>query len=194
MFIIGDVHGRVEDYKTLLRDTKAEYSVQLGDMGFTYELLHTVDAKHHKFIPGNHDNYDHLPPHALRGYGQCFLGGSLFFFIRGGYSIDYKTRLPGVSWWATEELDYHMLSNCIKMYTKLKPSLVLSHECPSQVFPFLHSHHSLDKPSRTAHAMSEMFQAHRPRLWVFGHHHVSRTVVVQGTYFRCLDELEHMFL
>jgi hypothetical protein len=38
--------------------------------------------------------------------------------------------------------------------------------------------------------LEELFNIHKPELWVFGHYHVSRTVEEQGTRFVCLNELE----
>jgi Icc-related predicted phosphoesterase len=39
-----------------------------------------------------------------------------------------------------------------------------------------------------------MFQEHQPKLWVFGHHHQSKDVQINGTRFVCLNELETMTL
>ena len=35
-----------------------------------------------------------------------------------------------------------------------------------------------------------MFEKHQPKLWFFGHHHKSWTMMIDGTQFRCLNELE----
>lgn len=53
--LIGDVHGHYDDYLRLARG--AEYSIQLGDMGFNYAALNQLDPEHHQFVAGNHDNY-----------------------------------------------------------------------------------------------------------------------------------------
>jgi len=65
--IIGDVHGLMSQYLDLI--SPVEYSVQLGDMGLDYsEIAHL--GKSHVFIPGNHDNYNHLPDFSLRDFGE----------------------------------------------------------------------------------------------------------------------------
>ena len=54
--IIGDVHQYYDSYFSLAEE--CEYSLQVGDMGFNYEPLKQLDSNNHKFIGGNHDNYD----------------------------------------------------------------------------------------------------------------------------------------
>lgn len=57
--IIGDVHGKYEQYKRICAGT--DYSLQLGDMGFNYDPITSLDANKHRFFGGNHDGY-HLTP------------------------------------------------------------------------------------------------------------------------------------
>ncbi len=97
--IIGDVHGQIDPENLFTRDARpyleiisvAAYSIQVGNMGDgeTYDLLaRIVDAGRHRFFPGNHDCYDHLPLHALGDFGNVSWGGVELFFVRGAASID----------------------------------------------------------------------------------------------------------
>ena len=52
--IIGDVHGKYGEYLHLTDD--AEYSIQLGDMGFSYNHMKELNPLNHTFFGGNHDN------------------------------------------------------------------------------------------------------------------------------------------
>ena len=61
--IIGDVHGKVDEYKDII--SNLDYSVQIGDMAFDYSDIKIDD--HHKILLGNHDNYDFLCPHEVLG-------------------------------------------------------------------------------------------------------------------------------
>src|ERR1700678_4502205 len=74
--VIGDVHGQIDPDDLLAGYSQsylavtagAAHSVQIGDLGNgdAYDrLIARVDANHHRFFPGNHDNYDRLPPHNL---------------------------------------------------------------------------------------------------------------------------------
>jgi hypothetical protein len=101
--VIGDVHQKYGGY--VVKTEKAEHSLQLGDMGFDYRYLtQYIDPERHKFFGGNHENYDTLlndpPKHCIGDYGMYTHGGTPFFYIRGGYSIDLHYRILGQSWWA----------------------------------------------------------------------------------------------
>lgn len=66
LMIVGDVHGHYEDYLETIR--LANYSLQLGDLGFDYTPLIRSgewDPEKHKFLPGNHDNYTIKEVHGL---------------------------------------------------------------------------------------------------------------------------------
>ena len=52
--LIGDVHGYLADYA--MSAEVLRYSLQLGDLAFNYDGI-KLDPNHHKFLPGNHDNY-----------------------------------------------------------------------------------------------------------------------------------------
>ena len=95
--IVGDVHGRIGAYKRTI--STAAYSVQLGDMGFRnhYKILKyaNIDASRHVFIPSNHDDYRHLPAHALGLYGTYTFGPASFFWVRGAESPDASQAKTG---------------------------------------------------------------------------------------------------
>jgi hypothetical protein len=43
--------------------------------------------------------------------------------------------------------------------------------------------------SRTSLALQEMFEAHQPSAWYFGHFHLNREFLIGETKFRCLAEM-----
>jgi len=188
--LIGDVHGHYGKYHQLLR--KAQSSLQVGDFGFEYTTLAAVDARRHRIIGGNHDNYDKVGgwPHFLGDYGVHTVDGfGDIFFIRGGLSIDRHLRTEGVSWWEAEELNMAQCYEALAEYEKIKPAFVVSHSCPQSVVP--HVTQSLKiMPSRTNQLLEQMFYAHQPNQWVFGHFHKSLKKQIDGTLFTCLNELE----
>ena len=58
LMIVGDIHGHYTEYLEAIR--LANYSLQLGDLGFNYAPLvnnQKWSPAKHKFLPGNHDNY-----------------------------------------------------------------------------------------------------------------------------------------
>lgn len=188
--IIGDVHGHYEHYHRLLR--KARSTVQVGDFGFNYDTLKTVAAQRHRIIGGNHDNYDDIEnwPHFLGDYGVHNIPGfGDIFFIRGGVSIDRHIRTEGVNWWKDEELGMGKCYEALAEYKKVKPNFVVSHECPKSVVPYATISMRI-LPSRTNQLLEEMFAAHKPERWVFGHYHKSVDKVLDSTHFTCLQQLE----
>lgn len=186
MRIIGDVHGKMDRYKKVI--AKCDESVQLGDMNFTYEALNDVSLDH-RFIKGNHDGYNITDPHELGDYGvHRFMD---MFYVRGALSIDRMYRMPGVDWFEEEQITMRAMIEAIEKYTKLKPSVMLSHDCPQSVCEQLFGY--TDKPL-TRQGLQVMFENHQPDLWIFGHHHHSKNEVINGTNFICLKELEWMDL
>lgn len=197
--IIGDVHQQWELYHLLLR--KARFTLQVGDFGFDYTTLSTVDADRHKFLGGNHDNYDEVEkwPHYLGDYGLHNVPGfGDLFFVRGGHSIDQQTggrdgdgspRIMGVDWWPEEELRMADCYAALEEYSRVKPDFMVTHECPVSVVPHVTASSRI-LPSRTNQLLQRMLEVHQPRRWVFGHYHHSWQKVIGRTHFTCLRELE----
>jgi hypothetical protein len=192
MILIGDVHGHFKEYQRILNKFPEEHTVQIGDFGFAIEHdthLRTNDVSRHKILFGNHDDYKYVNhPHSLGHFGM-YKG---MFFARGAFSIDKWARMEGVSWWKEEEMSYPQLADCINEYEKQKPSIVITHDCPISLYGVMIGlNYEYIERTRTAIALEQMFNIHKPDLWVFGHHHRSKTMNILGTEFRCLAELEY---
>lgn len=194
MKVIGDVHGNHADYLDIL--DKSDFTVQVGDFGLCWDVLskNSVDPSHHKIIGGNHDNYTTASsfPHYMGDYGVAQHGGIEFFYIRGERSVDAHLRIEGKTWWREEELDIPAGYNAITAYEEARPEIVISHGCPASIVPFFMTNNMKVTPSRTSQLLDAMLQIHKPKLWIFGHHHNSQTLKEGTCTFRCLDELETM--
>lgn len=194
---IGDVHGRIPEYVRLCH--AAENTVQVGDLGFRRhydEVTATLDPVRHRFLPGNHDDYEHLPPHSLGDFGVHEAAGISMFFVRGAFSIDQKYRVPKLNWWPEEELPEERLREAIRLYAEVKPGLMVTHDCPMSICPRVGNAQILrefgfrgELCTRTQAALQEMLDLHQPRRWIFGHYHRDRTFEVNGVTFTCLAEL-----
>ncbi len=228
--IIGDVHGKLDEYAHLA--SEAEYSLQVGDMGFDYRYItRIVDSDRHKAIGGNHDNYTKYAcvcnpldtflqgpgnedctlcqgkgytykdqsKHFLGDYGIHEVPGfGKIFFVRGAWSIDWKHRTPGMSWWEDEEIPYGTMQKALAAYEKEKPDFMVTHTIPTMIIPdvpferiFGPTIHS----SRTEELLQQMYDIHQPKMWLFGHWHVNWEQTLphvktrNETTFICLDEL-----
>ena len=191
--MIGDVHGRIDEYVKLA--SEAEYSIQVGDLGFSYLGMESLDPARHRVVGGNHDNYTtdggcftKQPPHYLGDFGTLELPGvPKIFYVRGARSVDRQMRTEGLDWWPDEELKYGRLSEAISAYIDAKPDVVITHECPAFLVNEVTRWKVPLRPSTTAFALEAMWTNHQPKVWIFGHFHHDWSMSFKGTYFRCLD-------
>lgn len=216
--VIGDVHAQIEQADLFTREARpyleiiadAPYSIQLGDMGDreTYEqLVALVDAGRHRFFPGNHEYYDGLPPHSLGDFGPVHWGGVDFFFVRGAWSNDRELlvqlgREEGKTlWFEQEELTDEQMHAALVEYLRARPRIVLSHDAPTHVARLAWQHSRRFSPpnpkaafcaSRTTDLLERFLENHRPRLWLFGHHHRDWRYMEGGTVFVCVGELSYV--
>ena len=204
--IIGDVHGKFTEYSQLLRKLHAKdhalTTIQLGDLGIgfpkqTPKIL--VFPEKSKFFRGNHDApiaaRNH--PNYLGDYGSLNIDGHNIFYVGRAWSIDQAFRKAGVSWWPEEELTAEELTDAFNAYVEAKPDIMITHDGPSQATAYILNQYSVFDgeqgviSTRTGRALSDMFSAHQPKLWVFGHWHRDWIKNIRGTKFVCLNELSH---
>lgn len=204
LFAIGDVHGKFtsvgneESYRTLIARLPGN-TIQVGDFGIfngsdIQKLNRKVkprDGYSDLFFRGNHDNPQLCSKQKnwagdfgfLRGYPEVF-------FIAGAESCDKDLRKPGKEWWPDEELTTHQMSVCESIYRESKPDIVISHECPSMGYFYIHTNSAKHQDNRTASFLQKLWNIHQPKLWVHGHHHWAKTYFEGRTKFRSLAELE----
>ena len=196
MIVIGDVHGKTDQYLKLLIRRHGEPSVQLGDFGIGFpgdEPLPPLPANAW-FFRGNHDNPEEARSHKnyLGEYGCRTIDGIEFFFLSGAWSSDQWLRTEGLNWWRDEELSYTDLQAAVELFAKMKPDIVLTHDGPEEAIRALLADQFAHKEfarTATGGALNAMLDAHRPRTWIFGHWHTRFRQRIGGTEFRCLPEL-----
>ena len=190
ILVIGDVHGKYLDYKEIIDKHNGE-SIQLGDFGFNF--VHDMhlsfnDVSKHKVLFGNHDDYTYLNrEHSL---GNFFIKDDLMC-IRGADSIDKRFRTINVDWWENEELSYKEMEEVINVYELNKPKIVISHDGPQSIIEELFG---IRDKSLTRQGLEQMLGIHTPNIWIFGHHHKSIDITINGCRFICLNELETFLL
>lgn len=199
--VVGDVHGKYKEYYKIVKNK--EYSIQLGDFGFSSAwnnlAYSNLDSDKHKVLGGNHSDYDIAPnvPHYLGDFGEITLDNKKIFFIRGGLSIDRVYRvgeeLSGASktWWSQEELNFTQMLECIALYKKLKPNIVISHVPPQRFISKIFGNKDNGTLKRykfhdgfsenTALLNNHLLNIHIPNIWISGHMHKS----YQEEYLTC---------
>lgn len=199
---IGDVHGDDIEYQAILK--QCARSIQVGDLGVGFRFgsgphdfypdpswaLREAGGDH-RFIRGNHDS-----PAACRRHPKWIPDGHVegdMMFVGGALSIDRAYRTEGRDWWPDEELGIAELNGFVDKFARIKPRVMVTHECPESVADAIMASHNRTKinlPSRTRQAFQSMFERHQPDLWIHGHWHVSFDGAIEGTRFVCLAELE----
>lgn len=177
---LGDSHGFLPDHTIFPKD---ELTIHVGDLGLGFEYDEkSVFPDNFKFIRGNHDNPELCQKHPsyLGDFG--ILSEYRLAFIGGAYSKDRSQRIAGKDWWENEELSYDQFGRIIELIDKNKPDIIVSHDGPSVLFPHLNDH------SVTRNNLNYIFdEIHRPKYWIYGHHHYSKRQKILGTEFIGLD-------
>lgn len=196
MRFIGDVHGKWNEYLTVI--DRCDKSIQVGDfgLGFDREELEPNLAPNHRFIRGNHDSPTSCAKHS--GWIADGTQEGNMFFLGGAESIDRHMRVEGVSWWRDEQISQEVAWDITgKFYNgELTPKIVVTHDCPWSVALkiFGRDYYWLknEMPSTTQQVLDSIFESYQPKLWIFGHWHEDRDEVIDGTRFICLGELSYI--
>jgi predicted phosphodiesterase len=209
MICVGDVHGNLDMFRRNMKQLHAQYPdetiVQVGDMGIGFPKSQSAVLPNHcKFIRGNHDHPEQCRQHPnyMGDYGTKDIDGKKVFWLSGAFSIDRDMRIEGKSWWSDEELTIAELNKAMDLYLESKPEIMITHDGPYPATHYILNRFALQsqawykessvEPTRTGQALSAMFEAYKPKLWIFGHWHVDYDKVINGTRFICLPELASM--
>ena len=92
-----------------------------------------------------------------------------------------------------EELSYEELDKLINIAEIAKPRVMVTHDCPTSVLDKIFGYPYIIK-TRTGQALDTILELCKPKLWIFGHHHLNKDKVIDGTRFICLAELAYIDL
>lgn len=212
---IGDTHGKWARYKKLIKKAPDGVSLQLGDFGVGFYEPYSEPPRliggspphshmasgSHLFIRGNHDNPGVCSKHPfwVRDGTYADLKGAegQVFCIGGATSIDREWRAPGYTWWEDEELSYKNWNMVLDLYEQAKPDIVVTHEVPDCVVRRViapRARYTHFYKSRTCQALDNLFEIHRPAVWLHGHHHITYREVYRTTEFIGLGECAYIDL
>jgi hypothetical protein len=111
--------------------------------------------------------------------------------VRGAKSCDKHLRYIGIDWFDNEELSYAEWNSVFDLYAEKKPNIMITHDCPADVRSIVWG---INDKSITSSAFNGLLGIHKPKLWVFGHHHKSIDMEIDGVRYVCLAELETFIL
>jgi len=212
MLVIGDIHCKVKKYLALLERENPLHSIQVGDFGYkkAYDefIDYPIDITRHQIFMGNHDFYPYLGyPFSLGDYGFFTIEGKDIGFVRGAKTVSQESmyRVEAKSWlernersneWENyddlcfpmdEELSLKEFESVADVITYRTPTIMLSHDCPAEVCEKMFN---IKDKTKTRNGLQSVWEKHQPDVWIFGHHHKSKTMQMNGTKFICLSELE----
>lgn len=191
---------------------------QLGDFGIWAHSLHEQGVSLKKicenhqiyFLRGNHEEYTRegepyfsdydnvIVPKWFADYKHVpiFLEGYIDFnnvstlWCGGAFSIDYKYRKEGRSWWQKEELPNLDIINS-HIEKDIRPKIILTHDVP-EMFANTYMTNILrpisyaDGARKTGSLeLNLLYNSFQPTWWLFGHYHLpfSKTDIRTGTNF-----------
>lgn len=188
MRFIGDIHGKYEEYAKIKHE--AEKSIQVGDFGWGFrDVPDNLFRETDRYILGNHDD-----PVLGRANKNNHLESGLewegIFPINGAMSIDRHYRIEGVSWWEREEHTNEEFYEILGKWETSKCDIVVAHDCPESFIPYVNqkSHH-LYENSKTRQVLSSLIYIRKPKIFIFGHHHISIDDVKEDVRYICLPEI-----
>ena len=201
---VGDLHGHLYEFKLVVENTPKEIDkiIQVGDFGigfgqsdYWHESLNDYMIENNiYFIRGNHDNPAMCK--TMKSWIQDGIIEDDVMFVGGAWSIDRQWRTKDYDWWEDEELSHERLYMITHVYNYVQPRVMVTHDCPLSVSEELFikrgkSFSGTQYRTRTGAAFQEMFEMHKPKLWIFGHWHCDVDEVIDGTRFICLNELSY---
>ncbi len=190
---IGDTHGKFNTMGIMMQ--QARKSIHVGDVGigFTkygdrniFKKYDTISGDH-TFIRGNHDKLFNIKHHFKDYWNKdgSYDADNDIFFVGGAWSIDKRYRTENVDWWKDEEIHEGLFDRILSSYSIIKPSIVVSHDIPKHITPYLYKFGYYDTiySNTTNVYLERMFYAHQPKLWICGHWHDKSVKNVLGTDF-----------
>jgi predicted phosphodiesterase len=194
---IGDSHGQWESLYNavaLLQNKGVEKIIQVGDFGYWDDSLsnlrldtpiYFIDGNHEQFplLLENVDNKKKAPQEIQSNLWYIPRGTILnwesthFGFLGGAFSVDFKNRKDGYSWFSKEEAPTEEEASLIK-----QADVLVTHDVFAEVTfynPFrLNKNCELDRRSREV--LQGVFERTLPKAWVHGHYHTAYTLKLRN--------------
>lgn len=205
LLLIGDIHDDIQHYISLINRAKStgfDRSYQLGDLGYkdTYDHWKDFTIKlqnhpHNYVVRGNHD-FPCINPRVINTFDCHELNDEhRLFMVRGAFSIDKDYLQLGTTYFQDEELNYNEMTAAMDSYLEQRPTIVLSHDCPNIVRELMFNiPNNASNRTKTSSFLQEMFEEHKPKYWVFGHHHRNAILEIDGTTFICVADRSSLLL
>lgn len=210
---LGDIHGVVFPiFDWIYAAEKGDTLIQVGDAGVgmisrnNWEDIGKVAEDRGveiKIIRGNHDDPQPFKENLKFGslelvpdYSYRTIEGTKFLFIGGAISIDRIWRTEGVDYWKAEGIEFNLdkiLEDADIVVTHSFPDFcTLSPRDFSNILWAINKDYPLkneliEERKYLTEVYKKMLETRKPKIWVGGHFHLSKTEIINNTKFKCLD-------
>ena len=220
--VAGDVHGRWEYLRYLIKLTKCDRIYQLGDLGYYPRMLLMTptgysfrtddiptDLCEIHFIDGNHEDHETLSSIINGSKDTIQLKKNLFYHPRGnvfehngknvlcmggGLSIDRGILTLGYDYFDTEQI---RLKTLYELDPNIKIDTVISHTAPTFMLDTICNSFCnkmiVDDFDSSMNILEEIYNMYKPTKWYFGHWHTSFKYQWEQCQFVCLDKIHWGF-
>lgn len=202
--LLGDIHGLWGLVERKANDYDVGEIITIGDGGIGFPGLYGPPFNSVipiRMVRGNHDNPEFIKnltddwPNNNFSYIPDGTIEDGILYIGGAYSIDRRSRTPGVDWWFDEELSIREKEYIINNITNHNGPIhtVISHDCPISMYPSVGISDKVgtNTPVFLNYLLNYvLIDDKRPHTWYFGHHHMSLTKHMEGINFRCLNAVD----
>lgn len=188
ILVLGDVHAQPQDITKQLTISKnmgykPEAILQLGDIGIWKDVIKKfprLDIPLY-YILGNHEDF-----HAeliMQGLPECYihLKPDKVTNICGlkTVGIGKSNYIDTLNTPAGSTIRYEDIKSCMKIRSKI--DMIATHDCPSDIG--MRSNFFGPWENVGSELLEELFLEIKPKLWLFGHHHIDFTVLNNGCHF-----------
>lgn len=200
--VAGDWHANTLyalDAVDYFHTRMVDHIVHVGDFGYNFEskyirpltdqLLH--NDQHLWFLDGNHENFVKLGQYPIAPDGTGTISSRIHHLPRGfrwqwqdkrmlalggAFSIDKRHRIPNVSWWSEEEINWDEADHVIEAG---EADIMFTHDCPTGVeIPDLRRNPMnlppdvLNQANNHRNLLRQIVDAVKPKRLYHGHYHV----------------------
>lgn len=201
ILITGDIHADFSKLNIIINKKKPDIVYCCGDFGYWPNHPRIFNSASIKpqgskiyWCDGNHEDHWSLAArdsdeifhnvfYMPRGSVMSLPDGRNVMFMGGADSIDKVVRTEGVDWFREEVISQKDLFNL----PDIEIDILITHTCPSELVEELRQFRTEKDLEPSNLAISTLLEIYKPKYLFFGHWHIYREGILNGTHWHCLS-------
>lgn len=198
ILVVGDTHGEWDTLDAIVKFTKPDRVLLVGDCGVyqadlfdPYTNVHGIPID---FIDGNHEDHEFIwsgrYTDKFRGVTYIPRGtiSNGVLYIGGADSIDKEAQMAKGMWSPEEKIPLSLAFKAAEEAVKMRVHTVVSHDAPYEAAEYLCDSRRLPyHPQSSQLALSHILETVKPKLWIHGHWHMADDHKIGDTRFISLN-------